>query len=237
MRQACPLLVSMVFLGVACARSEAADQSLLEHLVDMWSIPSQQELAQNPLRSVLPVRIFRFELDVTADGIPELFLGSTWGGSRQGVPWVVYRVESDGRYRPLGTATFGFDTFLYKPEDSTLFALRSPGQGQWGCTYFHIGEDGIRELTGEVVGEPPEDEARMLAWAAEGERPHMSVANLTELGAGTPEWRDSVTKEVNPSLGPLDDLVTESGACSAEKFLDSYREAGCTPIDSPLVSP
>jgi hypothetical protein len=109
---------------------EAADQSLLEHLVDMWSIPSQQELARGPLRSVLPVRIFRFELDVTADGVRELFLGSTWGGSRQGVPWVVYSAESDGRYRPLGVATFGFDTFLYKPENSTLFALRSPGQGQ-----------------------------------------------------------------------------------------------------------
>ena len=220
---------SVALLVCGCANIAAADESLLDHLVEMWSIPSEADLSKNPFRSEAPVEVLRFELDVTHDGVPELFLGTTWATGRQGLAWLIYSRQSDGRYRPLGIATFGYEQFLYKPTDSTIFALRSPGGGQWGCTYYHVGEDGVSELLGALDVEPLRDEAAMQAWQEEG-RPRMQVAQLSDLReSASPQWRDSATGEIVPSLGRLDNLVTESGACSAEKFLDDYRDAGCVP--------
>ena len=220
------LLASVLLFVCGCANGAAADESLLEHLVEMWRIPSEADLSQNPLNSEAPLEVLRFELDVTHDGVPELFLGTTWATGRQGVSWVIYTRQSEGRYRPLGIATFGYDQFLYKPADSMIFALRSPGGGQWGCTYYHVGEDGVSELLGDLDVKPLQDEAAMQAWR----QPRMQVTKLSDLRASpSPEWRDSATGEIVPLLGGLDDLVTESGACSAEKFLDDFRDAGCVP--------
>ena len=95
--------------------------------------------------------------------------------------------------------------------------------------YYHVGEDGVSELLGALDVEPLRDEAAMQGWQEEG-RPRMQVAQLSDLReSASPQWRDSATGEIVPSLGRLDNLVTESGACSAEKFLDDYRDAGCVP--------
>ena len=223
------LLASVVIVVCGCTNGAAADEPLLDHLVAVWSIPSEADFSKNPLSSEAPVEVLRFELDVTHDGVPELFLGTTWATGRQGVAWLVHSRQSDGRFRPLGVATFGYEKFLYKPEDSMIFALRSPGGGQWGCTYYHVGEDGVSELLGALEVKPLQDEAAMQAWQQEG-RPRMQVAKLSDLReSASPRWRDSVTGAIVPSLGRLDDLVTESGACSAEKFLDDFRDAGCVP--------
>jgi hypothetical protein len=45
----------------------------------------------------------------------------------------------------------------------------------------------------------------------------------------TPQWKDAGTKKTVPSIGKLGARVTETGACSVEKFLDAYRNAGCVP--------
>jgi hypothetical protein len=174
-----------------------------------------------------PIEVFRMELDVTGDGKTELFLGTTWGASRRGVPWVVYTIEA-GRYRPLGSIEFSYESFYYPASGSTLFGPRGGGPGTGGdFAYYHIGADGIWEITDTVFGTPEADLVKLDAWRKKG-RPPVYVAKLEDLRTSpSPEWRDSVTRKVEPSLGKLDAAVSESGDCSAERLLKEYRGAGC----------
>jgi hypothetical protein len=73
---------------------------------------------------------------------------------------------------------------------------------------------------------------RFENWST-NKRPPIYRIPLQELRtSASPRWRDATTDKIKRSLGKLDAKVTESGDCSAEKFLDSYREAGCMSIDS-----
>ncbi len=168
------------------------------------------------------------ELDVTGDGKPELFIGTTWNGSRRGMLWVVYTPQADGRYRPLGVIQFAYDSFYYSATSSTIFTPINGGPGAGPAfAYYHIGVDGIWEITDSPFGAPNVDLPKMNAWQAKG-RPPVYVDTLADLQtSATPQWKDADTGTVNPSVGKLDAAVTESGDCSAEKFLDDYRNAGC----------
>src|SRR5438046_1258651 len=105
------LLVVCVFV----TDSYASDQSLLNHLVTMLKIPHDADA-----RCPVPIKVYRLDLDVTGDGQPELFLGTTWSGSQSGMRWVVYTPQADGRYRPLGTIEFAYPSFYYSASASVI---------------------------------------------------------------------------------------------------------------------
>jgi len=197
-----------------------ADQSLLDHLTEMLGVPRDTDVR----RSVL-----RMELDVTGDGKPELFLSATWTGSQNGMVWVVYTPRADGRYQPLGVLVFGYDSFYYSAKGSYVCGAVHTGATTPGFAYYHVGADGILEITERSFRPAGDPVAKMREWQAKG-RPQVYEDTLADVKASaTPQWKDPATKEVVSSVGKLDTKVTESGDCSAEKFLGDYRNAGCLP--------
>jgi hypothetical protein len=69
----------------------------------------------------------------------------------------------------------------------------------------------------------------MRAWWKRG-HPRTYKVLLHELVASpSPEWRDWTTNAPVRGVPPLKGTVMESGACSAERYLGDYREAGCVP--------
>lgn len=213
-------------LEVLSPDAQTADQSLLDHFVSMLKIPPDEGTSGS-----MPIKVFRMELDVTGDGKPELFLGTTWGIGRTGMPWAVYTPRPDGRYRPLGVIYFHYSDFYYSSNSSFLCSLiHVPNSGEPAFVYYHIGSDGIREITEESFRAPAEPLAKLNAWQKEG-RPPVYVDTLIDLQtSAVPQWKDVRTETVVPSIGKLDAKVTETGECSAEKFLGAYRSAaGCTP--------
>lgn len=215
----------LLLLLLAVVPGWAASQSLLVHFISMLKIPPDVD-AHWPV----PVQVYRMELDVTGDGKPELFLSTTWNGGRRGLQWVVYSPQPDGTYRPLGVIEFAYTSFYYSAKSSTIFVPINgePGAGP-AFAYYHIGADGISEITETNTGDANADLASMSAWQAKG-RPSVYVDTLADLqGTSTPQWKDADTNSVNSSVGKLDALVTETGDCSAEKYLDAFRNTGCVP--------
>jgi hypothetical protein len=237
------VVISLIFgnLNIASAQKES-EQSLIDHLVSFLEIPMKIDTTL-----MLPPEVFRMDLDVTYDGVPELFLGSTWRGSRQGIPWIIYYRDPDNRYKPLGYLEFGMSAFYYSEKDSGIYALKAGGPRLPTFLFFyHIGKDGVREVEEKGAGMPLiQDEygiwqldtvaakkdslyMRFENWSTK-KRPPIYVIPLQELQtSASPRWRDATTDKIKRSLGKLDAKVTESGDCSAEKFLDEYRKAGCS---------
>ena len=204
--------------------ARAANVSLLNHLVSMLHIPPDAD-ARRPM----PVQIYRMELDVTGDGKPELFLGTTWEAGRRGLLWAVYSPQPDGTYRPLGVIELAYTSFYYSASSSTIFVPVSGGPGAGPAfVYYHVGADGISDITETYTG-PSADLTSMNTWQAKG-RPSVYVDTLADLqGTGHPQWKDADTNAINSSVGKLDASVTETGDCSAEKYLGAFRKAGCLP--------
>jgi hypothetical protein len=220
--------LSVLALGIA-APDAGSGATILEHLEALWSIPGARELADRGLdTSAYPIQVLLMQLDVTKDGVPELFVGQTWTTSRRGVPWLVYTRQADGRYRPLGLLEFGPGVFLYLPSESLIFTIGSAGGGHADYRYYRIGVDGIRQVTDQrVYRSTRQYQAAMDTWIRK-ERPPVLATELAALRSrGQPSWRDMDTRTVVPSLERLAQQVTESGDCSAEKFLDEFRGAGC----------
>ena len=215
----------LLLLSVAVVPDWAANQSLLVHFISMLRIPPDADT-----RWPQPVQVYRMELDVTGDGKPELFLSTTWKGGRRGLQWVVYSPQTDGTYRPLGVIEFAYTSFYYSANSSTIFVPINGGPGAGPAfAYYHIGTNGISDITETYVGDTHADLASMSAWQAKG-RPSVYVDSLADLQAtSSPQWKDADTNSVNSAVGKLDALVTETGDCSAEKYLDAFRNAGCVP--------
>lgn len=220
----------LLFVALSLASPDAASgTTLLEHFEAFWHIPGARELAEKRLgTSGYPILVFLMQLDVTNDGVPELFVGTTWSTSRRGVPWLVYTRQADGRYRPLGFIEFGPGSFLYLPSASVIFTIGSAGGGHADYRYHHIGADGIREVTDQrLYGSTRQNKAAMDVWVRKG-RPPVFVTELAALRSRDKSgWRDMDTENVAPVVEGLAQEVTESGDCSAEKYLDGFRNAGC----------
>jgi hypothetical protein len=117
--------------------------SLVEHFVSMMKTYVDAKPGENGRG---PISILRMDMDVTKDGVAEIFLSASSTGGNQGLLWVVYTRQDDGRYRPLGVITLGAQSFFYSASRSVIFATRHVGQGRWGCSYFHVSAAGVREL-------------------------------------------------------------------------------------------
>jgi hypothetical protein len=218
-------LTTLVVL-TCVSRSATSEETLLDHFSTMLRLSDEAQADPE-----CPMEVYRMELDVTGDGEAELFLGTSRGGSRQGAPWVVHQRETDDRFRPLGFLEFAYDSFFFVPEESRLATAKSAGP-RLPAYYasYHVGEDGIWETTEGGFGTLAENKARAAAWRSEG-RPPMYHARLSELRTSAePSWKNWETGEPEPSVGPLDGVVSESGDCSAEEYLNEFRGAGCVSI-------
>jgi tetratricopeptide (TPR) repeat protein len=202
------------------AGGQAADESLLDHLIDLSGAP----LDTDTRKSVL-----RMELDITGDGKPEVLLAATWTGSPNGMLWVVYTPKTNGRYQPLGVLLFGYDTFYYSALGSYVCSAVHTGSTMPGFAYYRVGIDGIREITDESFRPLEDPVVTMDAWQKRA-RPPVYEDTLEDLRtSAAPQWKDADAEKPVPAIGKLDAKVTETGACSAEKFLQDYRNAGCVP--------
>jgi hypothetical protein len=143
-------------------------------------------------------------------------------------------LHEDPRYYQLGRGSFlhrayhGVNRLFVTRTDSGFTPVHvGAGMGP-AFAYYHIAADGIWEIT-EPFGKPMADLKKLDAWQKQG-RPPVYVDTLVDLKTSeTPQWKDAETKKAVPSVGKLDARVTETGACSAEKFLDAFRNAGCVP--------
>jgi hypothetical protein len=213
------ILPLAVVFAVGLVSPAETGESLLEHLVALFRIP---DMPSHPLS------VFRFDLDITGDGVPELFLGQNYATSNRGMNYVVYSGQPNGQYKPLGVVELGYDGFCYFAERSVILNIRRAGPGLGlSYDYYHAAEDGVWEIRESVPWTPGDDLPLLRAWRDNG-RPLLYTAPLSDLRGGTPPtWREFESKHVIHALGSLDQRVTESGDCSAERFLDEYRNAGC----------
>lgn len=196
-------LTSVVLLLVA-ACANATDVRMLDDFVATQGAP-------------LSGRVFRMDLDVTGDGVPEIFVGAPGGHA---VSWVVYTLDaSSGKYRELPVelpadapadydahrVAFSYDAFYFARANSlfSVFVRGGPGQGGW--THYRVTSAGFAELT--EAYDTDGEERNATAWIASG-RPPLYWATLEDLrNSPTPVWKNYKTNEPQPGVGNLDMLV------------------------------
>jgi len=194
------LVVIWVVLSAAC--SEAQEVTLLSDLIVVPEVPP------SPRSSEPAIRVQRFDLDVTKDGRPEVFLATTYLAGSFGNEWAVYTSDGNGNYRRLATLTFHYDGFYYSPEQDRFSVYVRVSSQTGGFTRYLPTSTGFAELA-EAYGSVEQEQARVEAWQHEG-RPPLYETTLDGLrGAGTFEWKDADTGEANPFLGRLSEPVVQ----------------------------
>ncbi len=183
------IFMSRIFVG--------AEVQLLEDFLTVLQIPTD-----------IPSKVFRMDMDVTKDGAPELFLGTSYLGGAFGQSWVVYTPDSDGIYRKLGTLAFHYEGFYYSTDESRFSVYVRIGSQTGGFRRYRVNSEGFQELT-EPFGSLEEEKKKVEAWKKE-DRPRRYSVYLKELReSASPVWRDSLSGEINPALGKLEGEVIE----------------------------
>ncbi len=155
-----------------------------------------------------PSKVLRMELDVTGDGVAELFVGTTHLGGAFGNAWVVYTPVQSGKWRRLGALQFHYEGFYFSAEAARLSVYVRASATSGGFTRYRVDSAGFHELA-EPYGSVEEERGRVEAWKASG-RPRLFWATLSDvLGSGSPTWRDFKTEEIEAELGRLDGAVVQ----------------------------
>jgi hypothetical protein len=201
---------------------------LLRQVVPISALSRHQRHQEPRIVRIILVQVYRMELDVTGDGKPELFPGTTWEAGRRGLLWVVYSPQPDGTYRPLGVIQFAYTSFYYSASSSTIFVPVSDGPGAGPAfVYYHVGADGISDITKTYASDPGADLASMSAWQAKG-RPSayvdsLRICKVLELLNGKTLIRtqsihplaSSTGRSRKPAIGPPKSIWTRSAMPSA----------------------
>jgi hypothetical protein len=168
-------------LLVAC-QARANEQPLLAHFEDASEIVT-----------VGPISIFRMELDVTGDGVPELFLSQSQNAGPAGNWWMVYSPQGDGTYRFLGDLVFHRKLFSFDDEKMELTALGGQSASQAILSVYRFHSDGIEVMSQEelsMMSEAAQDARRDFEEWGERERPVVWWASLSDVEAGgTATWK------------------------------------------------
>jgi hypothetical protein len=205
------MMVVALALVMAVARVGAAEQEILTHFYKVTrTVPF-------PGESVL-----RFELDVTGDGKPELFLGS----GRGSLLWVVYTPTGEGQYRQLGTIKFSDELFRMSQVEVNgvvewhLVTWQPDEQNRgYGRRFeYRIGSSGFELIsTGDAIGAQSAEMAKIDAefreWRKTAQVRILSAdaADLLlvdrTIGARKPQkWYDVTTGEL-ASVAPVQGVV------------------------------
>lgn len=198
MRIATIFVLMVLFAGSACA----TDVVMVDDCIHVLGTPSDG-------------RVYRMDLDVTGDGVPEIFIG-VFGGHAW--TWVVYTNLSGGKYRELPVQVrpdapadydltqlvFSYDAFYYDGGQALLAGFVRGGPGEGGWTRYHVSSTGFAELTDAY--DPGVQESKAADWKMNG-RPPLYWTTLDQLKGSAPVWKRFFTDEVQPSLGRLDAIV------------------------------
>jgi hypothetical protein len=189
------MTISTVFLTaiLSLATLGAADTPLLSHFVSSLEIPAG-----------VPSKVLRMELDITGDGKPELFLGTTYLGGTSGNAWTVYTPGDDGRYRLLGQLTLHYEDFYYDPGARRLCVYVRASAQDGGFTCYHTSSSGFDEIDGPSG---VDDQQAADDWKTHG-RPQLLAADLSAvLSGGAVVWRDWSSGVVVPGVASLADVM------------------------------
>ena len=134
--------------------------------------------------------VYRLELDVTGDGLSEIFL-ALGPGQREGTTWLVYSPDKTKEYRLLGELFFHPAAFCYL-EGEHLFRVsrrcadgaKRAQDGSWAAADFGLGPDGVRQV-GVSKCTDPASEAPLLSCGAS---PKVLVASPYDAKRGSASW-------------------------------------------------
>jgi len=154
--------------------------------------------------------VFRIDLDVTDDGLPELFLAHSQSSGTSGVSeWFVYERVGSNAVRFLDIIAFSYLQFRLDAENRFEIYLGT-GQGAGRLVTYNVGSSGFEIVRSReaIVAGGPETNA-FEEWRRKAEV-RISVADWSQLSTGQEQWRDVATDEVVTGLPRLFDLLVQN---------------------------
>lgn len=196
-----------LMLGVACllalqwrAAAQGQGISLMEHF--------------RKKAEILPgvtYDVFRLDLDVTGDGVPELFLAHSGSAGTSGTEeWFAYQRAPDGRYRLLDTLAFSYLGFELTGDPLRFVAYYKGGEvGTGALATYRVDASGFQEESRRDGVPAGGTEWRDFdVWR---KQVHLKVLaiDLRELETSAdPVWTDLLNKnETVPGVSSLTGLV------------------------------
>jgi hypothetical protein len=184
MRVSLYVFVVGVLSQVGCLA--AAQERLLVHFAGKASIDP-----------TFPTQVFRIDLDVTGDGVPELLLANTALAGTSGVQgWHVYSKTADERYRYLGVGEFSYLLFRLAADGSGLMAYYKSEIGKGAIVTYRVDATGFHEVSrqeGVVAGS---DEWKQFEeWRTQVGLKVLAAQFSDVLGNASPAWTDVIGRE------------------------------------------
>lgn len=176
-------LALAVLSQVACFAG--AQERLLVHFAGKSSIDPS-----------FPTQVFRIEIDVTGDGVPEVLLANTTLAGTSGLQgWHVYSKAGDGRYRYLGVGEFSYLLFKLTDDGSKLMAYYKSDVGKGTIIAYRIDAAGFHELERQdgVVAES-DDWKQFGVWRTRVGLKVLAAEFSEVLGSASPAWIDVISK-------------------------------------------
>ncbi len=179
--------------GLACA----AEVPLVDHF----------ESKSNLLPS-LPASVFRFDLDVTGDGVPEIFLSQSQTSGMSGLEeWLVYTRVDASKYRLLGILSFSYSLFRLSDDSTRLLAFYASKTGAGSAVTFSVDADGFHEESTKENTSTNDDLLKEYSDWRKKVGLRVVVTDIAPLEAGQPVWRLIGTTEVVQGVSSLAGLV------------------------------
>jgi hypothetical protein len=191
-----PLLVFALAIPLATAQSAAQQQEgILGHFASNWS---ERSLGVADFSEAL--RLLRMDLDITGDGVAEVFLTTPEAWSRMyGFHWLVYELGPDTSFRYLGDVAF-HHTSSRVIEPGAVHVMQPPGHGPFSLVRYAWDGSSIA-ATAVIAWDSEGDEPREVTDFRRTEAPPLAEAGLS--GSGLSVWRDPLRQRVIRGLHPI----------------------------------
>jgi hypothetical protein len=197
-RQRASCLGLLAALLVVAANCTAADADLLD---SFWQ--------SSEILSDSPGFVLRMDVDVTGDGVPEIFLANSQKSGTSGVQeWFVYTRVRASQYRLLGVLAVSHQLFLVTQQRPPRIVTYYKDMGPTGSVVtFRLTRSGfVRESTRRDVAFS-EQERDFSGWRA---RVHLTPvgAPFADFASGSPPvWKHLLTNDAVTGLPSLEGLV------------------------------
>ena len=183
------LFLAFVILQVsACSVLASEGVPLIEHFKEAAEVVPGVEC-----------RLTRFELDVTADGMPEMFLAQSQNAGKGGLSWIIYSPVGGGQYRVLGREVFHIRGFRYDPTSAQLVVVRGRNIETSFIVTYRIDSGGIMEVQRDEVANGSqtlsEEKQNDQAWRDEVGLKFWSIAIEDLEESSQPVWKSRLSQE------------------------------------------
>lgn len=183
-----PVLAIAIALPVAQSFAQQPE-GILDHFLSSWS---ERSLGiQSGGTGAL--RLFRLDVDVTGDGVPEVFLTTPDSWSRvDGFLWLVYEPGEGTAFRHLGDVAF-HHTSARVIEPGAIHVIGPPGPELDSLVRYAWDGSSIA-VSETIVWEPGGDEPSEVTKFRQAEPPPLAEAELR--GGRLGVWRDPLRQQV-----------------------------------------